>query len=194
MNYLAHIFLSCQDENLLIGNFIADSIRNKEVVTYSEEIQKGILLHRKIDSYTDSHPVVKRSTRRLHPNHGKYAPVVIDILFDYILSHNWNRYSTEPLTQFSKRMYWILEQRKKDLPAKLQQRVPAMIKHDWLMNYGKEEGLRYVFERMEERAKFPNNFGKAVDDLLKDYDLFEQEFNQFFPEVILMVNEFCACG
>ena len=61
------------------------------------------------------------------------------------------------------------------------------------MNCGKEEGLRYVFERMEERAKFPTNFNKAVDDLLKDYDSYNQEFNQFFPDVILMVNEFCGC-
>ena len=82
MNYLAHLFLSCQDEDLVIGNFIADSIRNKEVATFSPAIQQGISLHRKIDAYTDSHPIVRLSTRRLHPHHHKYAPVVIDIFFD----------------------------------------------------------------------------------------------------------------
>jgi len=194
MNFLAHLFLSCQDDDLLIGNFIADSIRNKEVATYSPQIQKGIFLHRHIDSYTDQHREVKKGTRRLHPTHRKYAPVVVDIFYDYILSHNWDRYSSEPLPIFSKRIYWILEQRLSDLPTKLQKRVPDMIYHDWLMNYGKEEGLRYVFSRMKERAKFPTNFDRAVDDLLKDYKLFEQEFNAFFPEMIEEVKEFCGCG
>ncbi len=193
MNFLAHLFLSCQDENLLIGNFIADSIRNKDMPSYSADIQKGIYLHRRIDTYTDQHPEVKKGTRRLHPNHGKYAPVVVDIFYDYILSHNWQHYSEEPLTRFSKRMYWILEQRIADLPKKLQRRVPSMIAHDWLMSYGKEEGLRYVFSRMKERAKFPTNFDAAVDDLLKYYPLFEEEFNLFFPEVIREVNDFCEC-
>ena len=193
MNFLAHLFLSCQDENLLIGNFIADSIRNRDIPTYSLDIQKGVFLHRRIDSYTDQHPEVKKGTRRLHPNHGKYAPVVVDIFYDYILSHNWHQYSEEPLTRFSKRMYWILEQRMAELPTKLQRSVPSMISNDWLMNYGKEDGLRYVFSRMKERAKFPTNFDRAVDDLLKDYPLFEEEFNAFFPEVIREVNTFCGC-
>ena len=193
MNYLAHLFLSCQEDDLLIGNFIADSIRNKEMASYTPTIQKGILLHRQIDTYTDTHPAVRKSTHRLHPTHGKYAPVVVDILFDYVLSHNWDKYSSEPLTLFSKRVYWLLEQRSSDLPLKLQKRLASMIRHDWLMNYGKEEGLRYVFERMEERAKFPAHFDKAVDNLLKDYDLFEEDFNAFFPEVIVFVNEFCGC-
>ncbi len=193
MNFLAHLFLSCQDDDLLIGNFIADSIRNKEVANYSPTIQKGILLHRHIDSFTDQHPMVRRSTHRLHPHHGKYAPVVVDILFDYVLSHNWDTYSSEPLTLFSKKIYWILEQRVEDLPLKLQRRVPSMIKHDWLMNYGKEEGLRYVFETMEKRASFPTNFDKAVDHLLADYEAFEEDFNLFFPDVIQMVNDFCGC-
>lgn len=190
MNFLAHLFLSPKDDDLLIGNFIADSIRNKEIVTYTPQVQKGIWLHRQIDSFTDQHREVKKGTRRLHPNHGKYAPVVIDIFYDYILSHNWEKYTEEPLTLFSKRVYWLLEQRLPELPVKLQKRVPDMIYHDWLMNYGKEEGLRYVFSTMEKRAKFPTNFDKAVDDLLKDYTLFEQEFNAFFPEVILLVKEF----
>ena len=193
MNFLAHIFLSCQEEDLLIGNFIADSIRNKEMADYVPTIQRGIALHRKIDSYTDTHPMVRRSTHRLHPHHGKYAPVVVDILFDYVLSHNWDKYSSEPLPLFSKKIYWLLEQRIADLPLKMQRRVPTMIREDWLMKYGQEDGLRYVFQTMEKRAKFPANFDKAVDNLLAEYDAFEEDFNLFFPDVIGMVNEFCGC-
>lgn len=193
MNYLAHLFLSCQDDELLLGNFIADSIRNKEVANYSPAIQKGIVLHRKIDSYTDNHPVVRQGTRRLHPYHHKYAPVVIDIFFDNLLAHNWDRYSEESLADFSNRMYYTLKERHLDLPVKMQSYVPNMIENNWLMKYGTDEGLQYVFERMDKRTKFKSNFVNAVSHLKKDFSAYNEEFNLFFPDVIGMVDEFCGC-
>lgn len=193
MNYLAHLFLSCQDEDLVIGNFIADSIRNKEVASFSLGIQQGINLHRKIDSYTDTHPIVRQGTRRLHPYHHKYAPVVIDIFFDNLLAHNWDRYSVEPLPVFAQRMYHILTERQLDLPLKMQKYVPNMIANDWLQKYGTTEGLQYTFERMDQRTKFPSNFKNAVSHLQADFELFNEEFNLFFPDVQQMVAEFCGC-
>ena len=193
MNYLAHLFLSCHDDDLMIGNFIADSIRNKEIADYSERIQQGIFLHRQIDSFTDNHPVVRQATRRLHPHHHKYAPVVIDIFFDNLLANNWHLYTAETLPDFSKRMYHVLTKRQKDLPLKMQKYVPNMIENDWLQKYGTKEGLQYTFERMDKRTKFKSNFVNAVSHLEVDYELYENEFNQFFPDVIQMANEFCGC-
>jgi acyl carrier protein phosphodiesterase len=193
MNYLAHLFLSCQDEDLLIGNFIADSIKNKEVALYTPSIQQGVLLHRQIDVYTDNHPIVRQATRRLYPSHRKYAPVVIDVFFDNLLSNNWDLYTEEPLADFAKRMYATLERRATDLPEKLQQYVPRMIADNWLMRYGTEDGLQYTFDRMDTRTRFKSNFHSAVKDLKKDYELYNKEFNLFFPDVINMVNEFCSC-
>lgn len=193
MNYLAHLFLSCQDDDLVIGNFIADSIRNKEVKTYSPAIQQGIFLHRKIDSYTDEHPIVRQGTRRLHPHHHKYAPVVIDVFFDNLLAHNWHRYSSEPLPVFAQKMYQLLRERQLDLPLKMQKYVPNMIASNWLEKYGTMEGLQYTFERMDKRTKFPSNFKNAVSHLEANFDAFNEEFNLFFPDVQQMVLEFCGC-
>ena len=193
MNYLAHLFLSCQDDDLLIGNFIADSIRNKEVATYHPAIQQGIRLHRKIDSYTDNHPIVRQSTRRLHPYHHKYAPVVIDVFFDNLLVNNWALYTDESLPDFAQRMYQTLIDRQSDLPLKMQKYVPNMIANDWLQKYGTMEGMQYTFERMDKRAKFKSNFSNAVSHLQKDYDLYNEAFNLFFPDVQQMVAEFCDC-
>jgi len=193
MNFLAHVYLSCDNEDLLIGNMIADFIRNKEVASYSEEVQKGIVLHRKIDSYTDNHPIVRQGTNRLQPFHHKYAPVVIDVLYDYLLVKNWNRYSGESLPNFTKYVYEILERRMGELPLKLQKRLPGMIAGDWLTSYGTIKGLSFVFDKMDERAKFKANFSQAPKNLLMDYDAYNEEFNQFFPEVINYVNENCAC-
>lgn len=184
MNYLAHLFLSGENEDLLIGNFIADFIKNKEVSQYNGEVQKGVFLHRKIDTYTDNHAIVRQSTRRLQAHHRKYAPVVVDILYDHLLVHNWTKYSSTPLSDYTKWVYDILENRLLELPPKLQKRIPIMIEHDWLQAYGTKKGLRYTFERMDERTRFPSNFVDAVAHLYQDYEAFDKEFNTFFPDLI----------
>ncbi|MEM6318807.1 MAG: ACP phosphodiesterase [Bacteroidota bacterium] len=193
MNYLAHLFLSCQNDDLLLGNFIADAIRNKEVGSYPETVQKGIFLHRQIDSFTDTHPIVLQGTRRLYSHHGKYAPVVIDVYFDNLLANNWYLYASESLEVFAERMYATLKRRHLDLPPKMQGYVPRMIASKWLTAYANFDGLQYTFERMDQRTKFPSNFKNAVSHLRADYAQFNEEFNQFFPDVIQMVNEFCGC-
>jgi len=193
MNFLAHLYLSCDNEDLLIGNMIADFIRNKEVATYPESVQKGILLHRQIDSYTDNHPIVRQGTHRLQPTHSKYAPVVIDVLYDYLLVKNWDRYSGQSLDSFTKYVYEILDRRMDEMPKKLQKRLPEMIKGDWLTSYGTISGLSFVFDKMDKRAKFSAKFSEAPKNLLLDYEAYNEEFNQFFPEVIAFVSEQCAC-
>lgn len=193
MNHLAHFFLSCESDDLLIGNFIADYIRNKEVGDYSAAIQQGILLHRKIDTFTDTHPVVRQGTRRLRPHHGKYAPVILDILYDNILVKNWSRYSGQPLVDFTQYVYRILQDSMPDLPSKLQSRLPDMIADDWLVRIGTDEGLRFVFQQMDKRTKFPSDFVAAIKHYNEDYTFFEAEFNEFFPDLIAYVEQECAC-
>ncbi len=194
MNFLAHIYLSCDNEELLVGNFIADFIRNKEMVNLPPDILKGVLLHRQIDTYTDQHPMVRQGTKRLRENHGKYAPVLIDIFYDYILANNWSRYSGESLDAFTENVYEILEKWLSVMPKKLQLRLPGMISGKWLSQYGKLDGLEFVLRKMDERTKFPSNFAGATVDLLADYTLFEQEFNAFFPDLIQYVDTQCKCG
>lgn len=188
MNFLAHLYLSGENEELLIGNFVADFIRNRDVANYSEGIQKGIILHRKIDFYTDNHPVVRQGTQRLRMNHGKYAPVILDVLFDYLLANNWEKYSNEPIADYTKKVYAILAKNQAILPPKIGNRLPEMIADNWLVKYGWDDGLRYVFERMKRRVSLPHLLDNAVESMKADYDLFEQEFNAFFPEVIAYVN------
>ena len=189
MNFLAHLFLSFENEDLLIGNFIADSIRNNEMKDYPLSIQKGILMHRAIDSFTDNHPSVRMGTLRLRPHHRKYAPVVIDILYDYILANNWNRYSNLTLDTFAKDVYAILTKRIDEMPQNLKRSVPHMIEGNWLHSYKTLEGLRYTLQRMDHRASFPSKFGQAVEHLQQDYALYEVEFNNFFPELISFLND-----
>ena len=193
MNFLAHLFLSCQSEDLLIGNFIADFLNKKEADLYPESIRQGIDLHRKIDSFTDNHPKVRQGTKRLQPFHHKYSAVAIDILYDYLLVKNWSKFSGQNLEDFAQETYRLLEKNFDVLPPKLQKRLPFMIADDWLLKYGTEAGLTFVFEKTQQRLSKPEYLDNVVPNFLKDVDLYDAEFNVFFPEVIEYVELNCAC-
>lgn len=193
MNYLAHCFLSCSEEDLLIGNFIADSIRNRDLAALSEGVRAGVMLHRKIDSFTDRHPLTRAGTARLHARHGKYAGVIIDIFYDYLLVKNWARYSAEDLGKWTQKVYRLLEKRSDDLPPGLRRNVPYMIRDNWLMRYGTEAGLRFTFDRMKVRVKYPALFAGATDSLLMNLAAFNRDFNLFFPEVVDFTEGECGC-
>jgi len=105
MNFLAHIYLSGNNKNVTLGNFIADSIKGKKYQNFPKDIQTGILLHRAIDSYTDAHPVFKQSTKRLHKKYSHFSGVIVDIFYDHFLAKNWNDYSEIPLDTYTYNFY-----------------------------------------------------------------------------------------
>jgi acyl carrier protein phosphodiesterase len=185
MNHLAHFFLSGDDEDVTIGNFIADFITNKDLPALTEGVKRGVMLHREIDAFTDAHPVVKQSTHRLHPFHHKYAPVIVDIYYDYLLAKNWSKFSPPSVTveDFTQKMYVLLEKRKQDLPEKLRKRIHHMIADNWLMKFTTFDGLEEAFARVERAAAFPGNFGNAAEHLMLFLDDFDAEFLAFFPDL-----------
>lgn len=175
---------------MLIGNFIADFIANREVAHYQPPVQRGIALHRAIDVFTDQHPLVRQGMRRLYPDHSKYASVVIDVFYDHLLAVNWERYSTEPLVDFARATYIILEKNRMHMPPVLQHRLPLMIADNWLANYARTEGIAYTFERMKRRASRPRLLDGTVDTLQRDFLMLNEEFNLFFPEVQALAASF----
>ncbi len=195
MNHLAHFFLSGDNDDLAIGNFVADFITNRELPNYTEEVKRGIMLHRAIDAFTDAHPMVKQSTKRLHPFHHKYAPVIVDVYYDFLLAKNWAKYTPSRLSRdmlsvghanlrdFTHKMYKLLTDRALELPEKLQKRLPRMIADDWLMRYTTYEGQHSAFLRIQKATSFPGNFDKAAGNLELFLDEFDTEFNAFFPDL-----------
>ena len=184
MNFLAHIFLSGKNEAVLIGNFIADSVSNKMVEKYPIDIQKGIHLHRKIDHFTDTHPKVKESTKLLNPAHGKYAPVLLDIFYDYFLIRNWERYSSKNFEDFTKRAYQILEANFEHVPHSLRKNLPAMIESNWLANYGKLEGIEFTVKKVMNRVSKPKKLENSIETIFDHFDEINEKFNVFFPELV----------
>lgn len=194
MNYLAHCFLSCSDDNLLIGNLIADMIRNKDLEGMDPSIRKGVMLHRSIDSYTDSHLATRKSAKRLHKTQGKYAPVITDIFYDHFLFLNWDTYSDLPFTSFTAMVYHqISSVDTTALPEKVQDRITRMVEGNWLESYTTIKGMDYVFSRVAHRAKFDSNIVRATEDLIANKKAFNQDFNEFFPDIQAHVSAFCGC-
>jgi len=184
MNYLAHIFLSPEHELVTIGNFMADHVKGNKYKLYSSDLQKGILLHRQIDSFTDAHGLVRRSKRRLDDRYGLYRGIIIDILYDHVLAKNWALYSDIPLERYTQSFYKSLNHHYEVLPENVQYFSKYLVQEDWLLSYAKIEGIQKVLEGMNRRTGGKSNMNLAVKDLVDHYDGFESDFTLFFEELV----------
>jgi hypothetical protein len=189
MNFLSHLYLAGNSEGLIIGNFIADSVKGSSYKDFSKEIQQGIVLHRKIDAFTDSHPIVELSKQRLREKYRKYAGVIVDIYYDHYLAINWEKFSDIELKIFAENVYAIIKENHSILPLKSVQFTRYMLEHNILLNYSKLEGIEKVLYGMSRRAKFESNMEHAIHDLKEHFTLFENEFAIFFPELQQYVND-----
>lgn len=188
MNFLAHIYLSGNNEFIKIGNFMADGIRGKQFENYSKEIQKGILLHRAIDTFTDAHPIFRESTKRLHEHYHHYAGVIVDIFYDHFLAKNWKNYSDEDLDNYVADFYQSLHNNYDLLSDKTQKMLPYMEKQNWLLSYQSIEGIHQILTQMDRRTQNTSNMRFASEELQEYYSEFEQEFSSFFEEI----KSYCA--
>ena len=185
MNFLAHIFLSGEDDFVKIGNFMADGIHGKKYLQFPEAIQKGILLHRAIDTFTDAHPIFRQSTRRLHIPYHHYSGVIVDVFYDHFLAKNWNRYSEEPLEKYISRFYQLLQDNFELLTEKIQHLLPYMVNQNWLVSYQTIEGIQQILSQMDRRTNTKSNMQFSVKELNLFYQEFENEFTLFFDEIII---------
>jgi len=183
MNYLAHIYLSGEDQQLKIGNFIADSVKGKKYNIFPDRIQEGIILHRAIDTYTDSHPIVKKSVHRLFEPYSHYSAVIVDILYDHFLAANWDDYSNIPLEEYVADFYDLLNNNYEILPLRVQHFLPYMIKDNWLLSYATVDGIGRILHQMDYRTTNKSNMKLAVKELELYYSEFGEEFKSFFKDL-----------
>jgi len=192
MNFLAHAYLSGNNEDLLLGNFIADALKGNSFPFFTPDMIKGVQVHRMIDEYTDSHPVVLESKKRLRPHFSKYAPVIVDIFYDHFLAFHWKKYSDIPLADYTAHVYAIVDKHMDILPEEVGHFFPYMKKNDWLLNYGNMEGLQRVFNGMSRRASFVSLMEEAPAELQVNYNLYQEEFFVFFEDLRLKAKEWVS--
>jgi acyl carrier protein phosphodiesterase len=182
MNFLAHAALSGNNEKILVGNFIADFVKGKAALQqFDPEIRNGILLHRAIDAFTDTHPTVALSKNRLRTKYRHYAGVIIDVFYDHFLARNWMTFHSVPLEVFADRVYSVVDKHFDVLPDAVTTFFPYMKRGNWLVSYAKVEGIARALTGMSRRTPYESKMDESVNELVEFYDEFEKEFHLFFP-------------
>lgn len=185
MNFLAHIYLSGDNELITIGNLVGDGVRGNKYKLYPKEIQIGIQLHRHIDTFTDAHPIFRQCTKRLHKGYGHYSGVIVDIFFDHFLAKNWMMYSEIPLSEYVNDFYKSLSNNIEILPPRFKKITPLMIEGNWLLSYASIDGIQKVLNGMNHRTEGRSKMNEATKELEEYYEAFETDFTAFFDELIV---------
>jgi len=193
MNFLAHLYLAGPATapdylGQLVGQFIADSVPGRQFERYSAAVQAGIRAHRAIDTYTDQHPVVRRSTARLRAaGAGKYAGVVADVFMDHFLARHFAQLAGEDLAGFTQRVYALLASQQAEFPAAVQRFFSHLVQHNWLLHYAAIEGIESALLGLSRRASPGSGMDQAPAELVRHYATYEADFLEFFPQLVAYV-------
>jgi acyl carrier protein phosphodiesterase len=184
MNYLAHLFLAEDSPEAMIGNLLGDFVKGVLGDRYSPELTKGIRLHRKIDTYADSHPVTRSSRNRFSPERRRYAGIIVDVCYDHFLSKHWSQFADMELSLFISKVYGVLQSHKSILPEKLRSILPRMIQENWLGAYQAVKGVEMTLNRISRRLKRRNQIVGSIEEVLLHYEGLKDDFLAFFPDLI----------
>ena len=189
MNFLAHLHLAAPNPDAIVGNAIADLIRGPDLSLLPPTIQAGVRTHRKIDAFTDSHPVVNRSITRISERWGWFSGIVIDIYYDHILATEWPLYSDEPYRDFAERMYDVLEGAKPHVNAEGRHFLEKFRETDRLGQYATTAGITDTLLRVSERIakRMPKRalpLADAMPELTAQHAELSDDFRAFYPELV----------
>ena len=184
MNFLAHIYLSGNDDDIRLGNFIGDYVKGRDHQNYPAMVQRGILLHRKIDYFTDSHPIVRSHKALFHSRYHKYAGIVTDILYDHFLSREWHMFSEVAFDIYVENVHEWLRNNIDSMPLEMKKFVPNFIRNRWLQSYLTIDGIQSVLIGMSKGTSLPPESEFGIFILKKHYGELQHDFFKFFPQLI----------
>jgi len=189
MNFLAHSYLSFSEEQL-VGNMIADFVKNRDVARLPESIQKGIKLHRAIDTFTDAHPLIHEAKAPFRPLVRLYSGAFVDVAFDYFLANDTTENSQREWQEHSREVYAVLRRYKEFLPEVFKKVLDKMQQDDWLYNYRNEWGIEYSFRNVVNKAQFLDKTINVFPAFLANKDFLREKYEIFFPEIKSFVQDF----
>lgn len=183
MNFLGHLYLSGNDPLVIVGNFMGDAVKGSDLSAFDPAIERGLRLHRAIDSFTDSHPLQKQGKERAREFAGRYAPVVMDLYYDHVLASNWSEFHDEPLSVFSQRMYRLLDQHRSLMPERTQHMLRYMIEGDKLTSYATLPGIGRALAGLARRV--PHGAAMAGSEIIlqEHLALYTAEFRIFLIDI-----------
>lgn len=183
MNYLAHLYFSDPTVESRVGNLLGDFARGVDINQLSLPVRQGLINHRAIDQFTDTHPQVRELKTLFSPQRRRFSGIVLDVLFDHFLIHHWHRYTTEPLDYFLDQAYDDLQKGLPLMPEQMQRVVGKMIEGDWIRSYEDIDQVGFALDRIASRIRFQNNFAGSISEIQHQYDALEAGFLQFFPDL-----------
>ena len=189
MNFLAHSYLSFS-EGQLVGNMIADFVKNRDVARLPESIQKGIKLHRAIDTFTDAHPLIHEAKAPFRPLVRLYSGAFVDVAFDYFLANDTTENSQCEWQEHSQRVYAVLRRYEEFLPEVFKKVLDKMQQDDWLYNYRNEWGIEYSFRNVVNKAQFLDKTTNVFPVFLANKDFLREKYEIFFPEIKSFAQDF----
>lgn len=183
MNFLAHAYLSFDDDDLVVGNLIADTVKGKQIEMFPKAVTKGIRLHRLIDAFTDAHPIVVQTANVFKESVGRYGGSFLDVVYDHFLALDAENIPKKGWSNFATRCYSALEARGSVLPPKFCSMYLYMRKENWLANYGEMWMIERSFERLTRRAAYLPENTSVFNDFKDKYEVLRDSYSQFFPEL-----------
>lgn len=183
MNFLGHLYLSGDDPLITVGNFMADAVKGRDLSRFDPQLERGIRLHRAIDSFTDTHPLQQRGRERAHAHAGRYASVVMDLYYDHLLAVNWSDFHPEPLPDFAHRMYTLLTHYQHLMPERTQRMLPYMVQGDWLTSYATISGIGRALAGLARRVPQGASMVGAEKVLYEHLSEYTAEFREFLPAI-----------
>ena len=184
MNYLAHLYLSDSDPDSRVGSLMGDFVKGRVGDDFKPSVREGILLHRKVDSFTDAHPFIRQSKARISPGFRRYAGILVDIFYDHFLATRWHQWSDVSLDEFAGEIYGMLRERQDTFPESMQRSMRYMVSRRLLQSYREIGGVHDALRGIETRLKRPSRLGESVRELEQNYTALRSDFEQFFPLLV----------
>lgn len=185
MNFLAHIYLARHSDAAMVGALLGDFAKADVSGRYPPEVVREIVLHRRVDTFTDSHPIFRQGLQLFAPGRRRYAGIVLDVFYDHLLSQRWARYTSEPREVLIARFYTALLAYAPLLPDKLREIAPWMVEQDWLGSYLAQEGVEAAVRRISQRlSRNGHLLREGLMDVRANYDALAAGFEVFFPELV----------
>ncbi|HKI75050.1 MAG TPA: ACP phosphodiesterase [Pseudomonadales bacterium] len=184
MNHLAHFKVAHPDPGLMVGGFLGDFVKGRLTGDYPHEVERGIRLHRAVDAFVDSHPVARHSVQRFVPPYRRFAPILVDVIYDHYLAELWASYHDEAIQRFCDAVFEALSGHASLLPTRARTIAERMMASRSMEQYYRDDFVAGSFRSLAGRLKRDNPMAEAFTEFDRLRTELREDFVRFFPDLM----------
>lgn len=184
MNYLAHFHLAGNNPGLVVGALLGDYVKGPLDQQYSPQVLNGIVLHRRIDRFSDTHPVQQTVNAVLPAKFRRYNGIIFDMLCDYFLSNNWQQYDNRKLEDYTASIHQILNIYNSMLPPKAKAFNSRMQKYNLLCAYREKITVEKTLISIGNRLSKANPLTELNNEFWTHCSQLEESFHVFYQQLL----------